>query len=264
MEIMGKSLFDRSKAEADTPSESAHNGPLFGGHLRYVLITSFIAIFALIFTMVVILPGTNVFRPALPSASLLSQCTVSLQSGSFWVRDTDTGTWEQGTDGMTLSAGTTIKTDEKSRLLITFFEGSTIALESKTEVKVEVLDRAAAGYRMIRLRQVLGRTWSLVEKMADTRSRFEIQTPSAHALVRGTSFIVNVNEDGSTYIGVIDGLVAVTAQGEETAVKAGYGINISNGMSPSAPVEMEPDMIKEYQRPNQSGNRGNTVIRSVP
>jgi len=216
----------------------------------------FVGILAIITTLAV---GLSIAGPSPSLASpdpILSNCTATVLSGKFWTQSATSGKWQGGTDGMVLEAGTVIRTGQESKVLLTFFEGSTIVLESNTEIRIEQLSKESDGCNIILLRQFLGRTWSLVEKLTDIRSRYEIQTPSANAMVRGTSFIVDVNDGGSTHVGVTEGVVAMAAQGAEVPVPAGFESSVNSGTQPSTPVQMDPGIMQQY--PGHNTGKGNT------
>jgi len=142
-----------------------------------------------------------------------------------------------------------------SYALLTFFEGSTIKLEPNTDVEIPRVESAEGGGTEIALKQWLGRTWSRVVKMMDPNSSYEIQTPSAIALVRGTFFTTEVDEAGSTIVQVKEGAVTVAAQVEdvdtpedetaeeerEVLVSAGYQVSVSLGTLPSQPLPISDD-----------------------
>lgn len=70
---------------------------------------------------------------------------------------------------------------------------------------------------------------------------FQVRTPVAVAGLRGTGFRLNVAEDGKSMRNeVTEGAVAVSAQGEEVRVDAGYGTYAEQGKPPAAPVSLLP------------------------
>ncbi len=177
------------------------------------------------------LPG--VLNVPSPPPALASQYTVSILSGSVDVRNPGADSWQQGSDGMTLSVGTRIKTAPGSHALLTFFEGSTIRLEPSTDVEIQQLASTEEQSTTIVLKQWLGRTWSRVTKMADPGSHYEIETPSAVAIVRGTLFTTEVDETGLTQVTTTEGLVSVVAQGEEVYLPASQQTEVAAGTAPS-------------------------------
>ena len=75
-----------------------------------------------------------------------------------------------------------------------------------------------------------------MHKLVDTRSRYEIQTPSLVAAVRGTKFEVQVDADGSAKERTTEGLVAVSSAGSEVLVPAGAETRATPGASPAPPA----------------------------
>ncbi|MBL7166627.1 MAG: FecR domain-containing protein [Dehalococcoidales bacterium] len=167
--------------------------------------------------------------------SLASQCTLSVLSGSVEIQAPEETSWQQGADGMTLTEGDRVRTAINSGALLTFFEGSTIKLESETDIQIQQVERAQDESIRITLKQWLGRTWSRVVKMAGTGSHYEIETPSATAVVRGTLFSTSVDEDGSTEVATTSGLVSVVAQGEEVYLPPNQKTAVQAGSPPSQP-----------------------------
>ena len=167
--------------------------------------------------------------------ALASQCTLSVFGGSVEIQAPDETSWQQGTDGMTLAVGDRIRTAANSSALLTFFEGSTIKLEPETDVQIQQVERAQDESIRITLKQWLGRTWSRVVKMAGPGSHYEIETPSATAVVRGTLFSTSVDEAGSTEVATTSGLVSVVAQGEEVYLPPNQKTEVQAGSSPSQP-----------------------------
>jgi len=167
--------------------------------------------------------------------ALASGCTLSILSGSVEVQEAGRVGWQQGDDGMSLVAGTRVKTAEDSHALLTFFEGSTIKLEPNTNVEIQQVEYTEGQSTRIVLKQWLGRTWSRVVKMADPGSHYEIETPSATALVRGTLFSTEVDETGATQVTTTEGLVSVIAQGKEVYLPASQQSTVVVGSPPSQP-----------------------------
>jgi ferric-dicitrate binding protein FerR (iron transport regulator) len=146
-------------------------------------------------------------------------------SGSVTVLPTGSTTWTEAHVGMNLTSGDRLRTGANSSALITFFEGSTIELESDTEVGIEELTTSLETQSTtIGLEQTLGKTRSRVEKLIDPASRYEITTPSGSAVVRGTEFTVEVFLDGTTVVTVIEGSLLVVARVKVVVSQKGGGV----------------------------------------
>ncbi|MEE9399244.1 MAG: FecR domain-containing protein, partial [Dehalococcoidales bacterium] len=170
-----------------------------------------------------------------PTPALASQCTLTVLSGSVEVQKPGSGHSQPGADGMTLGAGTRVKTAPDSYALLTFFEGSTFKLEPSSDVEIQQIEFTEGQPTTIVLKQWLGKTWSRVVQMADPGSHYRIDTPSATAIVRGTLFTTEVDESGFTRVITTEGLVSVLAQGEEVYLPANQQTQVETGAMPSQP-----------------------------
>jgi hypothetical protein len=193
-----------------------------------------------------------------PSSTLASGCTLSILGGTVEIQAPAEDGIQQGTEGMTLDIGTRVKTAQDSYALLTFFDGSTLKLEPGTDIEIKQLERNDGEAITIILKQWMGKTWSRVVKMADSGSHYEIQTPSAVALVRGTQFLTEVDEAGETKVRTTEGLVSVSAQGDEVFVPAGHQTVVEAGTSPSEPTitSVPEDEEPEEQAQEEQTNTG--------
>ncbi len=119
------------------------------------------------------------------SPALACQCTLSILNGSAEVQEPGSDNWKQGADGMTLTAGTRIRTTLNSHTLVTFFEGSTLKLDPGTDIEIQQVKHDDGQSAAIALKQRVGRTWSRAVEMTSPGSHYQIETPSASAVVRG-------------------------------------------------------------------------------
>jgi len=178
---------------------------------------------------------------ALPTRALASQCTLTSLTGGVELQKPGLSTWEEAEDGVTLEAGSLVRTGPDSDALLTFFNGTTVKLDPGTVLEVKQAEGSQENQPTnIVLKQSLGRTWSRVTKLVDPRSHYEIETPSAIALVRGTLFVTEVDETGATRVQTIEGLVSVIAQGEEVYLPAGKQTMVAPGTPPSEPAPIDP------------------------
>jgi len=172
-----------------------------------------------------------------PSPESESYCTLATLSGSVQWQGEGSGNWEKAEDGMTLEEGSWVRTATNSQAVLTFSNGSAVKLDPSTVLMVEQIEYGSNDQSpVIVMNQWLGRTSSSVEKLADHKTHYEIQTPSATAVVCGTIFNTEVDEIGATTVQTIEGLVSVGAQGEEVYVAAGKQTSVTPGAAPSIPV----------------------------
>ncbi len=210
----------------------------FRGLRRSFISARQVAIPITIALVLVIIAGLGQFIFLKPTSARASTCTLSIFSGNVSVQNPGKNDEYKGLDGMTLSVGTKIKTAPNSYALLTFFEGSTIKLEPDTYLEIAQIEYGDKQQTTIILKQWLGRTWSRVIKMVDSGSRYEIETPSATAMVRGTLFTTEVDETGATKVSTTQGLVSVAAQGQEVYVPVNQQTEVNSGMKPSQAVSL--------------------------
>jgi hypothetical protein len=166
------------------------------------------------------------------SGTSRSLTVLSVASGSISVTKTGSTSPVQAGVGTTLKPGDIVQANDNSTAVIAFFEGSTIELKAGTRIEVVSLDTARSGSTTILLNQMLGETISRVTKLADLKSRYEIETPAVVAAVRGSVMLVAVETDGTTRVGNLEGKISVVAQGVEVVVPVGGSSIVRPGESP--------------------------------
>lgn len=114
--------------------------------------------------------------------------TIAIETGSA-SKILSNGSPQELRSGQTLLPGDKIKTGPGADAVITFANGSQLRLDENTEVAVNSsTDRIA-------ISQTLGRTWSRVMKLLGQSQSYEIETPTAVATVRGTTFSTTVGNE---------------------------------------------------------------------
>jgi hypothetical protein len=213
---------------------------------RHALRVAFLA--GSLFTLVAITGACGNAAPTSTTPTGTAEATpltmLSIAGGTVLVMKPGDTDWTTGTAGMTLGVDYKIKTTSGGHATVTFFEGSTIELDSNTEISLSELDLDGTASH-ISISQSLGKTVSRVTKLVDPASSYEIETPAAVASVRGTDFYVSVTSSGVTTVGSTEGLVVVVAQGVEVQLTAGTRTTVSPGKVPGTPV---PDVTEKSQR----------------
>jgi hypothetical protein len=130
-----------------------------------------------------------------------------IESGTVQVKHAGES-WTIADDGMYLYESDSIKTGDNSLATIIFFKSSVIRLDSNTEVTIKELihdadDKGAS------IQQNAGRTWSTVTA-ASGMENYNVETPTAVASVRGTSFDYYILANGTIIISVANGNVSIT------------------------------------------------------
>lgn len=120
-----------------------------------------------------------------------------------------------------------------------------------------LVSRVDVEHRRFNLFLWVGRLWLYVQKGTDA-VEFTVDTPAAQAGVRGTLFSVAVAADGTTWVGVSEGKVAVTALpgGQEIRLKPGFGTSVKPGERPGKPKSLKKDEVggEDLKKDKGKGN----------
>src|SRR3989304_1488034 len=140
----------------------------------YRLMPPVVTLSALVFSLsscggpATVAPSTT---PTSPTAVVDSTppTILSVTGGKVIVLNPGETEWVSGEEGMTLEVDYKIKTEDGGHATITFFEGSTVELESFTEITLSEL-RLDGTVSNIKIEQGLGKTLSRVKKLVDPAS----------------------------------------------------------------------------------------------
>jgi hypothetical protein len=149
-------------------------------------------------------------------------------------------------DGEIYATGDLVRANVEGRAILTFFDGSSLSVDPGSQVKVLALNRVSADGIQVTIEQSLGRSWSSVQKLRTTDSRYELRTPSTTAVVRGTGFLTFVQQlaggGTQTTYQVDEGTLQVTATaGGTVTVLAGQQVTIAEGaQAPASAIPIAP------------------------
>ncbi len=117
-------------------------------------------------------------------------------------------------------AGDSLKTGRNGSVTLEWVDGTRLSVEpltALTVLKCHVNKSEDAEVSQFKLD--IGTIWIRVIKGLSQKSKFEIETPTATAAVRGTVFAVTVGDDGRTQVSVLEGAVDVGDAGRVTTVE---------------------------------------------
>ncbi|MEX0605307.1 MAG: FecR domain-containing protein [Marinobacter sp.] len=127
---------------------------------------------------------------------------------------------------MLLRAGDEITTQSGSAT-IRLADGSLLRIEKNSQLIFNRLTQfGRTGMVDTRLRLERGEVSTEVEPLVEGGSRFEIETPSAVAAVRGTAFAIQ-SAPGITQLQVSEGMVMFGPKGKTRSVPAGYSATVN-------------------------------------
>jgi prepilin-type processing-associated H-X9-DG protein len=139
------------------------------------------------------------------------------------------------TKGMELAVGDTITTGANGSANLTFFDGSVMEIKANSEILVNELTTSSSGSTSVSLKETVGSTINRIGKLVDSASKYEVETPAAVAVVRGTVFDLLVQQNGTTTVKAEQDSVSFTASGVTVTVNQGFQSSASVGGTPSTP-----------------------------
>jgi len=162
-------------------------------------------------------------------------CKVSSVSGDVQVLRSGSTESVKATNGMELAVGDTITTESNGSSNLTFFDGSVMEIKASSEILVNELSTASTGSTAVGLKELVGSTINRIGKLVDSSSKYEVETPAAVAVVRGTTFDLVVQQTGFTTLKSEEGSVSFTASGVTVTVNKGFQSSAAMGGTPSTP-----------------------------
>jgi len=142
------------------------------------------------------LPTTT--TPLTTTTEITEKVVLADISGEVYVRKGGVGEWERYYDSTILRLGDEIRTGENSKVVIKTPDGDQIDLGPMTRLTLVANEYE---YELL-----LGKIRAFIQKMV---GKWEVRTPRFAMSIRGTEFTVNVDEDGTTTVTVLEGTVVV-------------------------------------------------------
>lgn len=171
--------------------------------------------------------------------------------------------WHQGKEdeaevGQPLFTGDSVVTGKDSKAEVSFVDGTSVRISERARLVVEQADTLRS------LKLLWGKLWAKVAKLSSAQCRFQVETPTAVAGVRGTVFRVEVDPDSATRVAVEEGEVEVSEprlSPRMVRLSAMRQAFFRRGRGPSEPVAF--DLMKESRWERWSGRAFAKLLKSV-
>lgn len=162
---------------------------------------------------------------------------LSSSHGTVQVRDAVSGEWKPAISGMRLEEGMAIRTLRDGQAEVLLPRNWVVRLESDSYM--EFIPRYPVKTLGDFLRLIKGEFWLKIKKPLP--GRFDVETPNAIGGVKGTEFVVIVNDTG-TMVNVIEGVVEVSTLNGTGNVSVGVNQRtvVPAGGVPGGPVSFDP------------------------
>jgi hypothetical protein len=143
------------------------------------------------------------------------EARVTLLNGTASVIPEGEKRWHPLKVGNILKGGDRVNTGSKSRLEVILQDNTILRFADNTRFKVlRIGGSEKSKVKNVKIHLTMGRTWANVRKTLGVKANFELSCENAVAVVRGTIYRMNVNDDKSVLVRVHDGLVYVTRGGK--------------------------------------------------
>lgn len=163
------------------------------------------------------------------------------------------GAWQNAGIGAPVFVGDRLRTSATDRAKVVFSDDSVLDVGPDTEVLLDkqVFDAATHRFQsLLRLAKGKIRAW-VSEYYHEPHARYEVETPTAIAGVRGTEFIAsyNPNSEVTEIVGIADqvevvGKLAVIGSGVQVGPR--LHTEVQKGRFPTAPQRLDDAELQQY------------------
>ncbi len=192
-------------------------------------------------------------RSYLLYSSSPQQAVFEVIAGTVQVQERDAAAPIAVTRAITLSEGSTIVTDENSKGILTFFDGSTLTLFTSTrvtlrEMRSPTFDWGRAPDTLVveqtrgRIRVGAAQLYAPGGKLPHART-FQVETEHLVAHLDEGSFAIEVNPANSSQITANDGTAEVTAQNKTVTIGRRQRTVVTRGNPPLLPLPAAQDLM---------------------
>lgn len=144
-------------------------------------------------------------------------------SGQVQVIASGSEIWVPARRFQILKAGDALRTGENSRAAVRFSDRSVIRVNQRTTFQV-LPPRSTRGKNGLNLRE--GKVYFFSREKPDT---LHFQTPLMTGAIRGTEFHLDVEENGTSEVSLMDGTVAIEAGSESVVLSSGEQVVAQRG-----------------------------------
>ncbi len=179
-----------------------------------------------------ILPGERLLIPAHMLKGVPSEGIITFLKGDVRILSHGDVTWNSARLNQTIAENKRIKTGPDGVVEITLKNGTSILQKQDTELAIVSIREKGGIYDLSRLFLKVGRIITNIRRATGKENRFEIDTPSAVAVARGTGFRSAADDKATSRFEVLDGRIGVEALKQTIDVGGGEGTLVRKGEAP--------------------------------
>jgi len=203
-----------------------------------------------IFCSLFLLYGEEKVSEEKPISKEENKIVLVKKKGEVFYFDEEKIDWEELSVGSEIKKGTFLKTGKNSEAILEFGKKSAIVISQNTSIKITEALFEKKDIKEVKIRTSKGKIWSIIEQLPLPDSKFEIETPNAVAGIRGTAFLVKVDDVLlKTKVSVFKGEVNVISKStlNSVIVKENKTTIVQGEESPTSPTEIETKEKDEWQ-----------------
>jgi len=210
-----------------------------------------------IFSAICLILGTSLSSPVYGGEEEIFSATLVDFEGDVSLQKQGEEIWLPVEKDIPLEQGDRIKTGSDAYVEILIDDGSSLRMEENGEITLEQLSADSVTKKIAsEVSLWFGRLLSNIAKFTNKGSRFDVQTPTLVAGVRGTEFIVETTDSKQTDVGVFDGEVAVGGldkdgrliKESELLVRKGNQTSVLKNKRPKSPFALKERMLSHKKR----------------
>jgi Tfp pilus assembly protein PilF len=147
--------------------------------------------------------------------------------------------WDRAYTNQVLYAGDQVRTDARSRALLRFSDLETVALDARTQVRIEGGPPRRRGFNLFR---------GIISFFhRDRPDDFEVGTPAISSLIRGTEFHLAVADDGTSTLTLFDGEVELRNESGQLTLQTGQAGQARPGQAPTRTAFIEAVNLLQWR-----------------
>lgn len=166
-------------------------------------------------------PGLSSAATPLVRPGLIKDAEIVKINGDGWVRFVGEEALKDAVQKQFLTSGDYLRTGNHGKMDILFIDGIQIKVNKRTSLVIKEVGRPGTKKGSL-LGLELGEIWSRAKALSEG---LNIETPSATAAIRGTDWDLAVDENGTSYLTVLNGTVELhNAHGSITVGQGEYAV----------------------------------------
>ena len=173
--------------------------------------------------------------------SFAQSAEVRVTRGTAYVKKAQSARWAALRGKGRVEPGDSLRTGANSLARVRTKGGHTVYVQPKTTI-----ESVSENGKDTQFKVLVGRIRAFVQKLRPA-NKFEVRTPVAVAAVRGTTFDMDVSEDTSSRLSVLEGAVNyrdLAGLAKEIEVLKGQTVLIPRGQAPRPPEMMPKDLMQ--------------------